>query len=93
MKSDRAPEVQRLERTYREANHVRVYWDRIGILGPVYRLVGRGFDDREIANRLNLTEIRVRDCVSWMLQTFKFPGRMELARDAISTNHPLKLYR
>jgi DNA-binding NarL/FixJ family response regulator len=72
---------------------MRVYWDRIGTLGPIYRLLGRGFNDREIANKLNLTESKVRECVYWMLQSFEFPDRCELARDAVGTNHPLQRYR
>lgn len=63
---------------------MRVYWERIGVLGPIYRLVGKGFNDREIANKLNITEITVQGCISWMLHSFKMPNRMELARDAFS---------
>jgi DNA-binding NarL/FixJ family response regulator len=69
---------------------MRICWDRRGVLGPIYRLVGQGFNDREIASKLKLTEMKVRDCISWMLQAFEFPGRRELARDAIRTQHPLK---
>lgn len=63
---------------------MRVYWERIGVLGPIYRLVGKGLNDREIANKLNITEITVRGCISWMLHSFKMPNRMQLARDAFS---------
>lgn len=56
---------------------MRVYWERIGVLGPIYRLVGKGFNDREIADKLNITEIAVQGCVSWMLRSFKMQ-RMEL---------------
>lgn len=68
---------------------MRVYWERIGVLGPIYRLVGKGFNDREIANKLNLTEIKVQSCVSWMSHSFRMPNRMELAREGFSTEHPL----
>jgi DNA-binding NarL/FixJ family response regulator len=67
---------------------MRVYWERIGVLGPIYRLVGQGFKDREIANKLNLAESKVQGCISWMLHSFRMPNRMELARDAFSTEHP-----
>lgn len=63
---------------------MRVYWERIGVLGPIYRLVGKGLNDREIANKLDITEITVRGCISWMLHSFKMPNRMQLARDAFS---------
>jgi DNA-binding NarL/FixJ family response regulator len=60
---------------------MRVYWERMRVLGPIYRLVGRGLNDREIADKLNITESKVHGCVSWMLHSFTFPNRMELARD------------
>jgi len=67
---------------------MRVFWERIEVLGPIYRLLGEGLNDREIATNLNLTEVRVRDCISWMLQSFKFANRMELAREAFGAEHP-----
>jgi DNA-binding NarL/FixJ family response regulator len=67
---------------------MRVYWERIGVLGPIYRLAGNGFNDREIANKLNLAENKVQGCTSWMLHSFRMPNRMELARDAFSTEPP-----
>ncbi len=66
---------------------MRVYWERIGVLGPIDRLVGKGFGDREIANKLNITEIKVQGCISWMLHSFKVPNRMELARVAFGTEY------
>jgi hypothetical protein len=68
---------------------MRVYWERIGLLGPICRSAGKGFNDREIANKLNLPEIKVHGCISWMLHSFRKPNRMELARDAFSAEHPL----
>jgi len=69
---------------------MRVFWERIGVLGPICRLVGKGLSDGEIASKLNLTETKVRDCMSWMLQSFQFPDRTELARDAFGTEYPPK---
>jgi DNA-binding NarL/FixJ family response regulator len=69
---------------------MRVYWERIGVLGPIYRLAGKGFNDREIASKLNLAESKVQGCISWMLNSFEMPNRMELARDAFSAEHPRK---
>lgn len=74
--------------TWRELNVMRVYWERIGVLGPIYRLLGQGFSNREIASRLNLTEIKVQECISWMLHSFRIPDRMELAREAFYVEHP-----
>jgi hypothetical protein len=67
---------------------MRVYWERIGVLGPIYRLAGKGFNDLEIASKLNIEESKVQSCISWMLHSFKMPNRMELARDAFRTEHP-----
>ncbi len=45
---------------------MRIYWERIGVLSPIYRLVGIGLSNTEIAIRLNLTEPTVQGCVSWI---------------------------
>jgi DNA-binding NarL/FixJ family response regulator len=50
---------------------MRNFWERLGMLLPVYRLVGRGLSDSEIANELNLTECKVETCISWMLRFLK----------------------
>lgn len=68
---------------------MRVYWERIGVLGPIYRLLGMGFNDREIANKLNLTENKAQECISWMLHFLRMPNREALVRDAFQTEHPL----
>jgi hypothetical protein len=65
-----------------EVNLMRVFWEKVGLLGPVYRLVGQGFSDRDIAEKLNLTEVRVRDCVAWILHFLGFTDRTELVRYA-----------
>jgi hypothetical protein len=65
---------------------MRVFWEKVGLLGPIHRLVGQGFSDRDIAEKLNLTEVRVRDCVAWILHFLGFTNRTELVRYAA---HPL----
>lgn len=67
---------------------MRVYWEKIGVLGPIYHLAGKGLNDQEIASKLNLAESKVQGCISWMLHSLKMSNRMELARDAFSTEHP-----
>lgn len=62
---------------------MQVFWEKIGILGPVYRLVGRGLSDVEIASNLDITEGRVRDCVAWMQCFLHCEDRNELMRDAL----------
>jgi hypothetical protein len=81
-------DCERDEEIDRAVNHMRVYWERIGVLGPIYRLAGKGLNDREIASKLNLAESKVQGCISWMLHSFKMSNRMELAREAVSTEHP-----
>jgi hypothetical protein len=44
---------------------MRPFWGRLGILLPIYRLVGQGLTDREITSRLNLADDKVQDCISW----------------------------
>jgi hypothetical protein len=36
---------------------MRCFWERTGVLGPVYRAVGQGLNDRDIAAKLNLTDV------------------------------------
>lgn len=67
---------------------MRVFWERIGVLGPVYRLVGQGFSDRDIADRLNITESKVHGCISWLLRFLRMANRTELVRDASSAAQP-----
>ncbi|HEX6880992.1 MAG TPA: hypothetical protein VF135_11555 [Terriglobales bacterium] len=54
------------------------YWERLGILGPIYRLIGRGLDDHEIASRLNITEVNVRGCIAWLTHFLGCSNRAEL---------------
>ena len=57
---------------------MRVFWEKVGLLGPVYRLVGQGFSDGDIAQKLNIGEPRVQSCISWMLHFLQFATRKEL---------------
>ena len=61
---------------------MRVFWEKVGILGPVSRLVGQGFCAREIANKLNLTVLNVQGCIAWILHFLEFTDRKELVRYA-----------
>jgi hypothetical protein len=51
---------------------MRVFWERMGLFGPVYRFVGQGFSDRDIAKKLNLTEPSVQVCRAWILHFLGF---------------------
>ena len=67
---------------------MRVFCEKLGVLGPIYRLVGEGFNDREIAGRLRLSEPVVTNCIAWMLHSFKIADRAKLVADAFSTARP-----
>ena len=63
---------------------MRTFWGRLGILLPIYRLVGQGLTDRDIASELNLTEDKVENCISWMLHFLELSNRLELVQHACS---------
>jgi DNA-binding NarL/FixJ family response regulator len=61
---------------------MRIFWEKAGLLGPVFRLGSQGLSDREIANRLKITEVKVHGCVAWILRFLQLTDRMELTRYA-----------
>jgi DNA-binding NarL/FixJ family response regulator len=46
---------------------MRCFWEQTGRLGPIYRLLGQGLDDHDIAKQLNLTEANVQTCLAWIV--------------------------
>ena len=40
------------------------FLEQTGVLGPIYRVLGEGLNDDDIALKLNLTEAKVRDCIA-----------------------------
>jgi hypothetical protein len=65
-----------------------VFWEKVGILGPVLRLGSQDLSDREIANRLSITEVKVHDCVAWILHFLQLTDRIELAPSVWPTIWP-----
>lgn len=61
---------------------MRAFWEKVGVLGPIYRLVAQGFSDRDIAEKLGLTEVKVQECVIWIVHFLGFTSRIELFRYA-----------
>lgn len=57
---------------------MRVFWEKTGVLLPVYRLAGQGLSDCEIAAKLSITELRVRNCMAWLLHFLKMTNRNQL---------------
>ena len=51
---------------------------------PIYRLLGQGLNDGDIARKLNLTEVNVQSCIAWILNFLNLENREELAAYAAS---------
>jgi len=43
---------------------MRSFWEQIGVLGPIYRLLGRGLNNDPTATRLNITQEKVEGCIA-----------------------------
>jgi DNA-binding NarL/FixJ family response regulator len=57
---------------------MRSFWEQTGVLGPIYRALGQGLNDRDIANKLNLTEVKVQTCIAWIVHFLNLKNRQEL---------------
>lgn len=57
---------------------MQCYWEQIGILGPTYRLLARGWSNHDIAAHLGRTDEIIDDCVQWILGFLKIRTRSEL---------------
>jgi DNA-binding NarL/FixJ family response regulator len=57
---------------------MRCFWEQMGVLGPIYRLLGQGLNDGDIAGKLNLTEARVQSCIAWTVRFLNLKNRQEL---------------
>jgi hypothetical protein len=55
-----------------------------GVLGPIYRAVGQGLNDRDIAKKLNLTELNVQSCIAWIVHFLNLKIRQDLVLYASS---------
>jgi hypothetical protein len=57
---------------------MRCFWEQIGVLGPTYRLLGRGWTNHDIAKHLGRTEEVIDSCVTWILSFLRIGTRAEL---------------
>jgi DNA-binding NarL/FixJ family response regulator len=64
---------------------MRSYWERIGVLGPTYRLVGRGWSNHEIAGYLGRSEEVIERCVAWIMRFLNIESRDALVAVASSS--------
>jgi DNA-binding NarL/FixJ family response regulator len=63
---------------------MRCFWERTGVLVPIYRAVGEGLNDRDIAEKLNLTELNVQTCIAWIVHFLNLKSRHDLVLHASS---------
>jgi hypothetical protein len=56
-------------------HEMRSFWEQTGVLGPIYRLVGQGLNDDDIAEQLDLTEAKVQGCIAWILHFLELNNR------------------
>jgi DNA-binding NarL/FixJ family response regulator len=63
---------------------MRCIWEQTGALGPIYRLLGQGFNDIDITRKLDLTEVNVQSCIAWTLHFLRLKDRQELVEYASS---------
>jgi DNA-binding NarL/FixJ family response regulator len=63
---------------------MRCFWEQTGVLGPLYRFLGQGLDDSDIAKKLNLTDVNVHACIAWIVHFLKLKNRQDLVRYALS---------
>ena len=62
---------------------MQVFLEKTGILGPVYRLMGRGLSDSEIAYDLDIPQVRVHDCIDWMRHFLHCKDHNEVAQGGL----------
>lgn len=61
---------------------MRCFWEQMGALGPIYRLLGQGLNDADIARKLDLSEVNVQSCIAWTLRFLSLRDRQELVLHA-----------
>ena len=63
---------------------MRCFWEQTGVLGPIYRALGQGLNDHDIAKKLNLTDLNVQSCVAWIVHFLDLKSRQDLVLYASS---------
>jgi Bacterial regulatory proteins, luxR family len=71
-----------INRSQESEGRMRIYCERMGVLGPVYHLLGLGLSDIEIAKRLHVSELTVQNCCVWLMHRVGAHSRADLAADA-----------
>ena len=63
-------------------DQVRGFSKQTGVLGPIYRLLGQGLDDDDIAVKLDLTEVKVQGCIAWIVHFLELKNHQALVEYA-----------
>jgi DNA-binding CsgD family transcriptional regulator len=63
---------------------MRSFREQSGVLGPIYRLLGRGLNNEDIGATLNITQERVEGCIAWLLHFLTSKNRQDLVLYASS---------
>jgi DNA-binding NarL/FixJ family response regulator len=61
---------------------MRIFWEKTGVLLPIYRLAGQGFSEAEIASKVNTAERDVHSCIAWLLRFLNLTDRGQLIQYA-----------
>ena len=59
---------------------MRIFWEKTGVLLPIYRLAGQGFSEAEIASKVNTAERDVHSCIAWLLRFLNLADRGQTCR-------------
>lgn len=70
---------------------MQVYWERTGVLGPIFRLASKGVGDDDITTQLRLPPSTVRNCVDWLLRFLQLSDREGLVLYAGNVKAPVIL--
>jgi hypothetical protein len=62
----------------RRRHEMRCFWEQTGVIGPIYRSLGQGLNDGDIARKLNLNKVKVQSCIAWILRFLNLKNRQEL---------------
>lgn len=57
---------------------MRCFWEQIEVLGPTYRLLGRGWSNHDIAKHLGRADETIDSCVAWIIRFLRISTRAEL---------------
>lgn len=57
---------------------MRCFWKQTGVLGRFTAALGEGMSDRDVAKKLNVTELNVQSCIAWIVHLLSLKSRQDL---------------